>query len=286
MRVLVLGVTGMLGSTVFKLLSESSAHEVYGTARSNTYQNYFSKDQVSKIIADVDVLNFSELNRTIEKLKPEVIINCIGLVKQLAEVKDPLVCLPLNSMLPHQLIQVATKINARVIHISTDCVFSGKNGHYLETDFPDAEDLYGRSKYIGELQDFKNAITLRTSIIGHELHSNRSLVDWFLSQKNNVKGFRKAIFSGLPTIEMAHIICDFVMTKPDVYGLYHVSAAPINKYDLLKLVAEVYQKQIEITPDDTVQIDRSLDSKRFTAATGYQAPAWPELIQRMYKNKI
>lgn len=282
MRILVLGISGMLGSCVFRTLAKNRHFDVHGTLRSDSLKAHFSSESQKNIISGIDVLDIEKLENVVQKLKPEVIINCVGLVKQLAQSKDPLVALPLNAMMPHQLVKIAEQNKARVIHISTDCVFSGKKGNYLETDFSDAEDLYGRSKYLGELNDFSNAVTLRTSIIGHEISTNKSLIDWFLSQQGRVKGFRQAIFSGLPTVEMAHIIENYVIANPELNGLYHVSAAAINKYDLLKLVAEVYKKNIEIIPDDELKIDRSLVSTRFTQATGYKAPAWPELIKKMH----
>lgn len=164
--------------------------------------------------------------------------------------------------------------------MSTDCVFSGAKGMYTENDFSDAQDLYGRSKYLGEV-DYHNAITLRTSIIGHELDGARSLVGWFLAQNKSVKGFKRAIFSGFPTVEMARIIRDFVLPHPQLHGLYHVSADPINKYELLQLIAHVYRKKIEIVSDESFMIDRSLDSSRFQKMTGYTPPKWPELVQTM-----
>jgi dTDP-4-dehydrorhamnose reductase len=174
-------------------------------------------------------------------------------------------------------------IDARLIHISTDCVFNGRKGLYKETDLSDAEDLYGKSKFIGELHDLPHAVTLRTSIIGHELNSNDSLVDWFLSQTGTVKGYKKAIFSGLPTVELARVIKDFVMPRTDLQGSYHVSADPIDKYTLLNLIANIYGKEIEIIADEKVHIDRSLNSDKFRQATGYQPPSWPILIEKMYR---
>lgn len=285
MRVLILGISGMLGSRVFRTISENAKLEVYGTLRGADLLSNFRPDQHARIVTGLDVLNTAKLKEVISEIRPEIIINCVGLVKQLGSSKDPLVALPLNSMMPHQLVRIAADIGARVVHISTDCVFSGRKGHYIESDISDAEDLYGLSKYIGELNDFENAVTLRTSIIGHELSTNKSLIDWFLLQENQVKGFRKAIFSGLPTVELAHVIEKFVIPNADLKGLYHVSAAAINKFELLKLTAEVYGKKIEIVPDDELVIDRSLNSSRFTAATGYKAPAWPELIKKMYHSR-
>ena len=133
---------------------------------------------------------------------------------------------------------------------------------------------------MGEV-DYPNAITLRTSIIGHELDGSRSLVGWFLSQEGSVRGFKKAIFSGMPTIEVARLIRDHVLPNTHLHGLYHVSADPIDKFELLKLVADTYNKDIEIEEDDKFTIDRSLDSSRFRSATGFQPKSWPSMVQAM-----
>jgi dTDP-4-dehydrorhamnose reductase len=210
-----------------------------------------------------------------------VVINCIGLVKQLAEADDPLLALPINAMLPHRLARLCDVASARLVHVSTDCVFSGARGNYIEGDSPDAQDLYGRSKLLGEV-DYPHAVTLRTSIIGHELSSANGLVGWFLAQQGRVSGYRRAVFSGLPTIELARVIRDHVLPRPALRGTYHVSASPINKFDLLKLVARTYGKEIEIVEDDAVLIDRSLDSTRFRTETGYAPDDWPALVARMH----
>jgi dTDP-4-dehydrorhamnose reductase len=173
---------------------------------------------------------------------------------------------------------------ARLVHMSTDCVFSGSKGNYRESDPSDAKDLYGRSKYLGEVA-YPNAITLRTSIIGHELQSAHGLVGWFLAQQGQCNGFTRAIFSGLPTVALAQVVRDVVIPRPGLFGVYHVAAQPISKYDLLKLVADVYGKTIEITPSEKLVIDRSLNADRFRDATGYQVPGWPELIKLMFKYK-
>ena len=233
------------------------------------------------MLCGVDVLDQDALIGILERIRPDVVINCVGLIKQLADAKDPLSALPINAMLPHRLAKLCGLAGARLIHVSTDCVFSGRKGSYVETDLSDAEDLYGKSKFIGELHEVEHAITLRTSIIGHELGSNYALVDWFLSQVGPVKGYAKAIFSGLPTVELARVMRDYVIPTPGLHGLYHVSVEPIDKLSLLKLVAEVYEHKIQIIPDEQVSIDRSLDSSRFRQATGYLPPAWPELVKMM-----
>lgn len=281
MRILVLGASGMLGNAVMKLFVLEGQHETWGTLRSVSGKQFFTDDIKPRLIPDVDVLNQDALLDVFAKIRPDVVINCVGVIKQLNNANDPLHVLPLNALFPHQLAKICILADARLIHVSTDCVFSGKKGGYTESDESDASDLYGKSKYIGELHDYTHAITLRTSIIGHELNSNNALIDWFLSQNREVKGYKKAIFSGLPTVELAEVIHNLVLPQTALHGLYHVSANPIAKFDLLKMVAKVYKKEIVIQPDNDIVIDRSLDSSLFQQATGYRAPEWPELIEKM-----
>ncbi|MCO5413243.1 SDR family oxidoreductase [Ralstonia sp. 21MJYT02-10] len=280
MKVLVLGASGMLGNAVFRLFAESPGFDVMGAVRSPGSLRLLPDALAAQVISGVDVEQVDSLTLTFAQMRPDVVINCIGVVKQIAEADDPLTAIPINSLLPHRLARLCDVAGARLVHVSTDCVFSGTKGMYIEADTSDAKDLYGRSKYLGEV-DYPHAITLRTSIIGHELARATSLIGWFLAQKVKVKGFTKAIFSGLPTVELARVIRDYVIPYPELRGLYHVSAKPINKYDLLNLVAQAYGKEIEIEPDATLIIDRSLDSTRFTQATGYQSAEWPELVRRM-----
>ena len=280
MRILIFGVTGMLGSMVFKVLRNSTELDVYGTTRS-TLLPAPKNESTARIIPCIDVENTDSLVSAFTQAKPDVVINCIGLVKQLACADDPLQAVPINSLLPHKLSSLCKLSGARLIHISTDCVFSGSKGNYLESDFADADDIYGRTKLLGELY-YSHTITLRTSIIGHELNGNRSLINWFLSQNQAIKGFTKAFFSGVPTFELATIIRDFVLPRPDINGLYHVAAAAINKHDLLTLVSKTYNKKIQIIADENLIINRSLNADKFNLVTGYSAPSWPELIQKMH----
>lgn len=280
MKILILGASGMLGNAMMRVMAESGEHDVWGTARAGAVKRHFPAQLGERILAGVDVENADVLARVFAEVRPEVVINCIGLVKQLTEADDPLMALPINAMLPHRLARLCDLIGARLVHVSTDCVFNGAKGGYRESDPSDAEDLYGKSKFLGEVA-YPHTITLRTSIIGHELASAHGLVGWFLEQEGSVKGYRRAIFSGLPTVELSRIVRDAVLPRPDLFGLYHVAAAPITKYELLKLVAGAWGKMIEIEPDDRVVIDRSLDATRFREATGYVAPSWPELVARM-----
>jgi dTDP-4-dehydrorhamnose reductase len=279
-RVLILGASGMLGNAMLRTLSQSDACEVWGTARSAGVLRHFDPSLAQRIVTGIDVENIDALTTLLADVRPSVVINCIGLVKQLAQAEDPLSALPINALLPHRLARLCGLVGARFVHISTDCVFNGRKGDYRESDPSDAEDLYGRSKYLGEVA-YPHAITLRTSIIGHELSSAHGLVGWFLAQEGTVKGYRKAIFSGLPTAELARVVRDVVLPHPELSGLYHVAAQPIAKYDLLQLVRDAYGKTIDIEPDDRVAIDRSLNAARFREATGYVAAPWPELVARM-----
>lgn len=285
MKILVLGANGMLGSAVFRVLATDGFHDVWGTVRSLASVSRFPAQYRHRLITGVDVLDADGLVLALGRIRPEVVINAVGLIKQLADANDPLVALPINALLPHRLARLCALVGARLVHVSSDCVYSGRQGRYKESDRSDAEDLYGRSKYLGELHDLDHAITLRTSIIGHEQASSHALIDWFLSQEGRVRGFSRAVFSGLPTVELARVIKSHVLPRPNLTGLYHVSAEPIDKCRLLTLVARQYQKSIEIVPDDSVVIDRSLDGKRFAAATGYSAPDWPDLVRLMYEQR-
>jgi dTDP-4-dehydrorhamnose reductase len=281
MRVLVLGASGMLGNAVLRVLDEKQDWEVFGTVRSSSASRFFSNRLAQRLVIGCDVENQDALVKVFVETRPNVVINCIGLIKQLADAEDPLRVIPINSLLPHRLAELCTLVGARLVHMSTDCVFSGEKGGYLENDPSDAKDIYGKSKFLGEV-DYPYAITMRTSIIGHELQSTHGLIGWFLSQQNHCQGYTRAIFSGLPTVALAKIIRDVVIPRPDLFGVYHVATKPISKYDLLRLVANVYGKPIKIEPDDQLVIDRSLNADRFRQATGYVAPDWPELIKIMH----
>ncbi|BDT60632.1 NAD(P)-dependent oxidoreductase [Massilia varians] len=283
-QVLILGASGMLGNAMLRLFASSEGFNAYGTVRSQNALAMLPEPVRSNVIDGVDVENTDSMVAVLDRVRPDIVINCIGLVKQLTQADDPLQAIPINALLPHRLARLCTLVNARFVHMSTDCVFSGAKGMYTEDDASDAYDLYGRSKFLGEV-DYPHAITLRTSIIGHELDRHTSLIGWFLRQKGKVCGFDRAIFSGLPTIEVARVIRDFVIPHRELQGVYNLSAEPINKFDLLALVAEVYGKQINIVRDSSLVIDRSLDSTRFRQATGFVPPSWPELVRLMHNFK-
>ena len=281
MKVLVVGASGMIGSTMFRVLGEHSEWDIYGSIRAECVKRFFPVSVHQNLIAGVDLENQDLLVKILNQIRPHVVVNCAGVTKHLPEAEDPLVSISINTLMPHRLARLCELVDARLIHISTDCVFSGEKGGYAEEDFPDARDMYGKSKALGEVRA-AHTITLRTSTIGHELQSKRGLLEWFLSQEGECKGYSRAMFSGLPTVVFAQIVRDVVIPSTELSGLYHVAAQPINKFELLKLIANVYGKEIEIESDDSLVINRSLDATRLREATGYVAPAWPELIKTMY----
>ncbi len=281
MKVLIFGISGMLGSAVFRSLSNDKDLEVFGTIRQTEQIKHFSPWQAKNILTGINAENDDCLIKAFTQVRPDVVINCVGLIKHLSDGNNPLRAIAINAKLPHQLSELCKLTNSRLVHVSTDCVFSGTKGCYTENDLPDAKDVYGRSKLLGEVHE-PHAITIRTSIIGHELSSNRSLLEWFLSQQNEVKGFNKAIFSGLTTVELSKVIKDVILTHQQLSGLYHVAGTPINKFELLQLVAKTYNKQIKIIQDESFVIDRSLDATRFNSVTGYNPPHWSELIACMH----
>jgi dTDP-4-dehydrorhamnose reductase len=283
MKILILGASGMIGSGIYNRLYIESSLEVYGGVRDLSAKKFFPGPLQENLVNYGDLSNEESISFALKKVNPDVVINCVGLTKHKKEADNPEIAVPINATMPHQFASACHDRSIRFIHISSDCVFSGSKGMYLEGDLPDASDLYGRSKALGEVVS-GNALTLRTSTIGHELHTTYGLLEWFLAQDKECLGFSKAIFSGLPSVVFAEVIKDFVLPNPHLEGLYQVSAEPIDKYQLLKLIASIYGKKIEIKQDREFTIDRSLNYEKFKAATGYTPAAWPELIEAMYKN--
>ena len=280
LKILILGASGMLGNAVLRWFATQTDHDVIGIVRSGRSIGLLPPEVRDRVAEAGDVEDFDALVRMFDRHRPNVVINCVGLVKQLGDAKDPLAAIPINSVLPHRLARLCALVGSRLIHLSTDCVFSGHKGMYIEDDLPDALDVYGRTKLLGEV-DYPHALTLRTSIIGHELASNHSLICWFLSQQGSVRGYSRAIFSGFPTVEIARVIDVHVLPQPNLHGLYHLSAEPIDKFSLLRLVAKAYGKAIKIEEDPALVIDRSLNSTRFRVATGFHPDDWPSLVRRM-----
>ncbi len=279
MRLLVLGAYGMLGHVLFNQLNNK--YDVLATARAKNDSLTPSRFNNGKIINEIDAFDFRSIESTIERLRPEVIINCIGLIKQLSSSSDPVSMMYLNSVFPHKLAYIANEHDARLIHFSTDCIFSGKKGMYKTTDASDAEDLYGKTKFLGELP-YKNCLTIRSSIIGPELGTKNGLLEWFFSQKGKtIKGYERAIYSGFTTLEMSRIVSMVLDRHPYLHGVWQVASEPISKFNLLSLINEKMNLCINIEPDFTFACNRSLDGKRFAELTGYKAPSWVEMIDEL-----
>jgi len=282
MRILIFGGAGMLGHRLWMNLNQ--VHETWVTVREDVSQvpeiPEFPREY---ILPNIDVLKDEPVRYAINSVHPDLVINCVGLVKQLPLVKDPLSSIALNSLLPHRLALISREVGIRMIHFSTDCVFSGKKGGYVESDASDAEDLYGRTKFLGEVA-YPHTVTLRTSIIGRELKTRHGLIEWFLSQEGTIQGYTRAIYTGFTTDELSRIILNQVIPSTNLNGIYHVSSEPISKYDLLMLVKESFGLSIDILPEEEPIVDRSLDSTRFRRATGYRPPTWRTMIDKLKEN--
>jgi len=285
MRVLIFGGAGMLGHQLWRQLHRG--HEVWVTLRQplEKYEKH-GLFEADRTFSGIDATNDEALARVFERVQPDAVINCVGIVKQLRAASDPLLSISINSLLPHRLARFCKASGARLVHISTDCVFSGRKGNYTEDDPSDAEDLYGRTKFLGEVHE-EHGVTLRTSIIGRELETKSGLIEWFLGEHGrSIKGFRRAIYSGFTTLELARIIESILTRHTALHGLWQVSAAPITKYDLLQLARAPFQWSGEIIPDDDFVCDRSLDSTRFRTATGYRAPAWADMLEELARAPV
>lgn len=279
-NVLILGGSGMLGHKLYQTLEQQADvwATVRGAAESLTDHPAYAAADPHMLIGYVDAMHFDTIVRAVERARPDVVINCIGIIKQLREADDPILSLTINALLPHKLADVCAAAGTRLIHISTDCVFSGNKGNYNEDDLPDATDLYGRSKLLGEL-DRPGCVTLRTSIIGRDPRKQVGLLEWFLSQEGHtVTGFTRAIYSGFPTPTFARIVGDIITQHPTLHGLYQLASAPISKYDLLARLRDALDLDIQITPSDRFVCDRSMSAARFVAATQYAIPDWQDMI--------
>ncbi|HAX81204.1 MAG TPA: NAD(P)-dependent oxidoreductase [Actinobacteria bacterium] len=279
-RILVLGSGGMLGHKVLQRLS--TEHTVVGTLRGAPGAKPYGAIPLFRdgaIVGGVDAADVSTVSGAIEASRPDVVVNCIGVIKQ--KDRDPEANIAINALFPHRLVAHCSEHGIRVIHFSTDCVFNGRRGSYAEDDISDAEDLYGRTKYLGEVADSEHVLTLRTSLVGRELTEFHSLLEWFLSQRGRVKGFRRAFFSGVTTNWMADLVARLITEHPGVHGRYQVAGPRISKFDLLGVFAKAFGHKVEIVPEDEFLLDRSLIGDRFTADTGLKAPSWEDMVAVM-----
>ena len=280
MRTLVLGAAGMLGHRVWRELRDHS-HAFAAVRR--PYRDYAPLGwfDASTVIESTDVLSDDDLARAVDAAQPDVVVNAVGIVKQRVDAGDAVQSISINALLPHKLAALCARSGARLIHLSTDCVFSGAHGNYTETDVPDARDLYGRSKLLGEVTA-PRCVTLRTSMVGREIGSARGLFEWFIAQRGqSVRGFTRARFSGLTTAELSRVIRDVALRHTEFRGVWHVAGEQISKYDLLSLLNDTLGLGTTITADESFVCDRTLDATRFMYATGYRPPTWAEMVAEL-----
>jgi dTDP-4-dehydrorhamnose reductase len=281
MKIFVLGAAGMLGHKVFQRL-QPRFPEVYGAINGTLHERRLTGIdffKTSSIIENVDAADWKSLSSLLAQLRPQVIVNCVGIIKQREDAGAAAPCIEINALLPHRLAELCRGWAGRLIHFSTDCVFSGKTGGYTEDSVPDPTDLYGRTKYLGEVAA-ENALILRTSMIGRELSHFDSLLEWFLAQnRRQIRGFRRAFYSGLTTNQLADLVGDLIERRPELAGLYQATGRAVSKYELLCMLREAYALDIEIVPDDSFFCDRSMKGDKFHHATGYLPPTWQTLVK-------
>jgi dTDP-4-dehydrorhamnose reductase len=276
MRILILGGDGMLGHQLFKHLKPR--HDVRVTLHQDlAVYKKFMLFNTENIYTGIDVRSPIKLTGVLTDFHPDAVVNAVGIVKQLPEASESIPSIEINALFPHRLALLCKNIGARMIHLSTDCVFSGNKGNYKESDAPDPDDLYGQTKYLGEVTE-KNCLTLRTSMIGQELFRKKNLLEWFLAQNKTVRGYKKFIFSGFTTLELSRIIENMVLNYAEANGVYHVSSDPISKYNLLSLIKANLKLPVEIIPDESFVCDRSLDSSKFRREFDYHPPSWEEMV--------
>jgi len=279
-RVLVLGGAGMLGHKLTQTLAP--AVECWATVRGRAAgYGDIGIFNPQRLIDGVEATNFDTVVGAMGRARPDIVINCVGILKQLPAAQDPIATIQVNALFPHRLALLCSASGAWLIHVSTDCVFSGRTGGYVESDVPDAGDLYGRTKLLGE-PSAPGVLVIRTSMIGRELRTRVGLAEWFIANRGGrATGYRRARFSGLTTIALARVVAALIDRQERLTGLYHVGSAAIDKHDLLCRLTAAMQLGIEVVPDDTVAVDRSLESERFWTTTGWRRPEWPEMIAEM-----
>lgn len=283
-RILVIGASGMLGHEAIRVLAPD--FEVWGACRNPDELPNLGIPR-ERLLGGLDATKADSARDLIHRVRPDLCINAAGIVKQRAQAKAAIPSITVNSLWPHVLAEACAEQGARMVHVSTDCVFSGARGNYVESDVPDDFDLYGRSKLLGEVIDQGHVVTLRTSIIGWQIGEPTGLVGWFAAHRDEpVKGFRKAVFSGLTTRALTEVVRDVVMPDLAISGLWHVSADPIDKYTLLTELAAQLGWNVDTTPVDEPVIDRSLDSSRFRERTGWMPPTWDHMLGELAREFV
>ena len=284
MKILILGSNGLVGNTITRYFFEKENYQTIAIVRDYSKLKLFQKKFHQEFLIIENILDYEKTKKIIKSVKPDILINCLGITNKEITINPKHIekFIIINSLFPHWLQRLCSNIDARLIHFSTDCIFSGNKGFYSEKDIPDPPDIYGRSKLLGEL-NFENTLTIRKSVIGHELASKKGLLEWFLAQNNYVQGYKNVIFSGITVLELARLIDTYIIPRSDLKGILNISGQSISKFDLLKLLANVYNKSIEIIPNESMNINRTLNGSQFNKLTGYRISPWSSLIKSMYE---
>ena len=284
MKILILGSNGLVGNTITRYFFEKENYQTIAILRDYSKLKLFQKKFHQKFLVIENILDYEKTKKIIKSVKPDILINCLGITNKEITITPKQIekFIVINSLFPHWLQRLCSNIDARLIHFSTDCIFSGNKGFYSEKDIPDPPDIYGRSKLLGEL-NFENTLTIRKSVIGHELASKKGLLEWFLAQNNYVQGYKNVIFSGITVLELARLIDTYIIPRSDLKGILNISGQSISKFDLLKILANVYNKSIEIIPNESMNINRTLNGSQFNKLTGYRISPWSSLIKSMYE---
>lgn len=287
MKILIFGANGMIGHQMWYKLNKEFPGSVYGTVRKEaSFYEKFKIFNTDYLIPNLDITDFVKVLKVLDEVKPDVILNCIGITLRKPEIKNPELCQEVNSLFPQRLGRWAAQHQKRLIHFSTDCVFGGGDGMYTEDSIPDAKDVYGKTKFLGEVLG-SHSLTLRCPIIGREIEGKTELIEWFLQQRNKaIKGYSKAIYSGITSAEMARQIILIIRKYPNLTGLYQISSEPISKYDLLVLLNEISALNATIHKDESYSTNKSLDSKKYRQLTGYNPPSWSSMLREMMEEKI
>ena len=284
MKILILGSNGLVGNTISRYFFEKENCQTIAILRDHSKLKLFNKKFHQNFLVIENILNYEKTKKIIKSVKPDILINCLGITNKEITINPKQIekFIIINSLFPHWLQRLCSNIGARLIHFSTDCIFSGKKGFYSEKDIPDPPDIYGRSKLLGEL-NYENTLTIRKSVIGHELETKKGLLEWFLAQNNYVQGYKNVIFSGITVLELARLIDIYIIPRSDLKGILNISGQSISKFDLLKILANVYNKSIEIIPNESMNINRTLNGSQFNKLTGYRISPWSSLIKSMYE---
>lgn len=282
MKILIFGANGMIGHQMWYKLNKEFPGSVYGTVRKDAaYYDQFKIFNTQFLIPNLDVTNTAQVLKVLDQVNPDVVLNCVGITLRKPEIKDPELCQNVNSLFPQRLGRWAAQHQKRLIHFSTDCVFAGGDGMYTELSIPDAQDVYGKTKFLGEVLG-SHSLTLRCPIIGREIEGKTELIEWFLQQRNKtIKGYSKAIYSGITSAEMARQIILIIRKYPNLTGLYQISSEPISKYDLLNLLNQISSLKVTINKDESYSTNKSLNSKKYRQLTGYNPPSWTSMLSEM-----